>query len=85
MIKVKYRSGYPTKISLQEAIDSFFVDTFYKPHLGSMKSVIKWQRNGINERIKEFIDHLTSLGIEVEKYNLYDSPTVGMIILKKKL
>jgi hypothetical protein len=83
-MKVKYRSGYPTNISMQEAIDTFFVDTFNKPRIGFQKGVLIWERNGINERVDEFKDYLKSVGIEVERHTLRDSPRVGSIILKKK-
>mgnify|MGYP001614092302 CR=1 FL=1 len=85
MINVKYRNGYPTKISLQQTIDTFFNDTFNKPHIGHSQGVLIWQRKGINERIEDFRAYLESLGVQVERCNLYESPRIGSIMLKKKV
>ena len=85
-IKVKYRNGLPTEKSMKELIKAFWTETLYAPRINASykyTSAIIWDKNGVNEKIPEFIGFLKSNGIGVQGYQLYNSPSMGHITLKK--
>lgn len=88
MNEIKYRYGIPTKKSMYEIIDSY---PHFKFHnlgpsqlYGRALSTLTWARKREQENIDGFIGYLQELGIEVENYQPYNSPTVGHIQLKRK-
>lgn len=83
---VKYRNGFPTKTYVREVLDDFWGNG-YRPRISGAYEYtgsLVWENDSINERLQYFIDHLIYLGIEVESYRKYESPTCGNITFKKK-
>lgn len=86
-IVVKYRNGLPTEKSMKELIKSFWTDTLYAPRINASYKytcAIIWDRRGINERVPDFVSFLNENGIGVTGYQLYNSPSMGHISLKKR-
>lgn len=84
---MKIRNGLPTKRDLQEEIDNFFINS-WKPSItygyGRIHSRVVWTHK-IEEKIVAFIERLEGMGIEIEEYRPYDSPTVGCFVIKKAI
>lgn len=84
-IKVKYRNGLPTEKCMRELIYSFWGEINHPRISDAYKynGTIVWQRNGINERVDEFVGFLTDKGINIKNYSLYESMSVGHIWITK--
>lgn len=84
---IKYRKGYPTKRSMQDIIDKWWDDTVNKPRISGTYGIagasLIWDRSKTNEQLERFVQHLKDEGIGVESYRKYESPLVGVIILKQ--
>lgn len=84
-MQIIFRKGLPTKKSMRELIESHFGTHHYKIHIHTYVPgymVLIWSSISINGKMGEFKQLLKDNGVEVYRFNLYDSPMNGSLSIE---